>query len=75
MFLRRGHDLRSSLYPKATAEKHLDALLGQVYLHSWCLIVGRHGGKATGGSLLIFPALPNKRFIKASLIGIFFANN
>ena len=31
---------------KAASEKRLDAVLGKVYLHSWCLTVARHGGKA-----------------------------
>ena len=31
---------------KAALVNRLDALLGKAYLHSWCPIVVRHGGKA-----------------------------
>ena len=45
MFLRPGHDLRSSFLPeKAVSEKRFIAVLGEVYLQRWSCIVVRHGG-------------------------------
>ena len=45
VFLRPGHDLRSSfLLEKAVSEKCFIAVLGEVHLHCWSFIVVRHGG-------------------------------
>ena len=45
LFLRPGHDLRSSFLPeKAVSEKRFVAVLGEIHLHSWSFIIVRHGG-------------------------------
>ena len=45
LFLRPGHDLRSSfLHEKAVSERRFFAVLGKVHLSYWSFIVVRHGG-------------------------------
>ena len=61
---------------KAASGKRLDAVLGKVYLHSWCslscdMVVMR--GPSEGLSLM-YTHSSKKVFVKASLIGIFFTN-
>ena len=47
--LRPGHDLRSSFLPEeAVSEKRFIAVLGEVHIHSWCIIIVRHGGHVHG---------------------------
>ena len=52
---------------KAASVKRLDAVLGQVYLHSWCFIVVRHGGQARRG---VYCPLPLRR-VAADLYPLF----
>ena len=51
---------------KAASGKRLDAVLGQIYLHSWCLIVVRHGGKARSLRRVVADLQPlfHKRFFQ-----------
>ena len=45
VFLRPGHDLMSSFLPeKVVSEKRFVAVLGEVHLPCWSVIVVRHGG-------------------------------
>ena len=54
-----------------------DAVLGQVYLHSWCLIVVRQGGKARPLRRVVADLYPlfHKRFLQGLTDFLFVISN
>ena len=78
MFLRPGHDLRSSFYPKRQRRGSPSMLFWVKFIYTagvslLCVMVVKRG--TSEGLSLIYTHSSINAFFKASLIGIYFTNN